>query len=65
MRKALELLTTAHPAAANCGSISRAMPASSAAKMTRGAPSGTAFDTFMLRTRSGIGVFRRHRAASP
>ena len=65
MRKALELLTTAQPAAANCGSRSRAMPASSAAKITRGAPSGEAFDTGILRTLSGIGVFKRQRTASP
>ncbi len=65
MRKALELLTTAHPASANFGSSSRAMPASSAAKITRGAPSGPAGDTCILRTRSGIGVFKRQRTASP
>ena len=51
MRKALELLTTAQPAAANCGSSSRAMPASRAAKITRGAPSGEALDTGIWRTR--------------
>ncbi len=65
MRNALELLTTAHPAAANCGSNSRAMLASSAAKITLGAPLGVAGETTMSRTRAGIGVFRRQRVASP
>ena len=42
------------------GSISRAMPASSAAKMTFGAPSGAAGETFILATAAGMGVFKRH-----
>ena len=65
MRNALELLTTAHPASANFGSSSRAMPESSAAKITRGAPFGSAGETGILRICSGIGVFSRHRTASP
>src|SRR6266849_1689493 len=64
MRKALEFETTAHPASANRGSISTAIEASSAAKMTLGAPSGVAGETFMEATLGGIAVFRRHFAAS-
>src|SRR5271166_5380301 len=56
MRKALELETTAHPASAKRGSSSAAMEASSAAKMTLGAPSGVAGDTCILATGAGIGV---------
>ncbi len=65
MRKALELETTAHPASANAGSISAAILASSAAKITLGAPSGFAGETVIFATRSGIAVFSRQRAASP
>src|SRR6267378_2424762 len=61
---ALELETTAQPAAANCGSISFAMEASRAAKIIFGAPFGVAGDTFSWATRSGIAVFNRQRAAS-
>src|SRR5262252_8786869 len=64
IRNADELLTTAHPASANLGSSSRAIPASSAAKITRGAPAGPASETGSLRTGSGIGVFSRQRTAS-
>ena len=64
MRKALEFETTAHPASANRGSISAAIEASSAAKMTLGAPSGVAGATFMEATADGIAVFSRHFAAS-
>src|SRR3984957_6209632 len=65
MRKALELETTAQPAAANCGSRSRAMAASRAAKMIFGAPSGLAGATVILATLAGMAVFNRHLAASP
>jgi hypothetical protein len=65
MRKALELETTAQPAVANQGSISRATVASTEAKMILGAPSGSAGATVILAMRSGIGVSSRHRAASP
>src|ERR1700690_1211089 len=65
MRSALELVTTAHPAAANRGSISAAIDASKAAKMILGAPSGLAGDTRISATRAGIGVFIFQRAASP
>ena len=65
MRNALEFETTMHPAAAKAGSISAAMLASSAAKITFGAPSGLAGETTILPTRSGIAVFKRQRAASP
>jgi hypothetical protein len=64
MRKALELETTAQPAAAKRGSISRAMSASRAAKMIFGAPSGSAGEIVILAMRSGQGVSRRHLAAS-
>ena len=40
MRNALELETTAQPAAANCGSSSRAIEESRAAKIIFGAPCG-------------------------
>ena len=65
MRKALEFETTAQPALANFGSISRAMAASSAAKMIFGAPSGSAGETVICAMRSGSGVSSRHLAASP
>src|SRR5512133_1901735 len=64
MRSALEFVITAHPASAKRGSSSAAMEASSAAKITLGAPSGAAAETRMLATREGIGVFNRQRAAS-
>src|ERR1700692_2373503 len=64
MRNALELEITAHPASANCGSISRAIEASSAAKIIFGAPSGLAGDTFIFATAGGIAVFNFQRAAS-
>jgi hypothetical protein len=64
MRKALELEMTAQPPAAKRGSSSRAMPASSAAKITRGAPWGSAGETGSPATREGIGVFSRHFAVS-
>jgi len=63
-RKALELETTAQPEAANCGSSSFAMEASSAAKMIFGAPAGLAGDTIICATRPGMAVFNRQRAAS-
>jgi hypothetical protein len=69
MRKALELEMTAQPAAAKAGSISRAMSASSAAKMTLGASfdpeGGTAGETTMLAMRSGKAVSSFHLTASP
>ena len=65
MRKALEFVITAQPDAANFGSISRAMAASTLAKMTFGAPSGSAGATIILAMRSGSGVSSRHFAASP
>ncbi len=64
MRKALEFETTAQPASAKRGSISAAMAASRAAKITLGAPSGLAAVTRILATRSGSGVFIRQRVAS-
>src|SRR5437660_6591468 len=65
MRKPLELLITACPAAANLGSISLAAAESSAAKMTLGAPSGDeAANTIMLAILFGSGVLSRHLAAS-
>src|SRR5207237_10778453 len=64
MRSALEFVMTAHPASANRGSISAAIEASSAAKITLGAPSGVAAETRMPATRAGIAVFSSHRAAS-
>src|ERR1022692_3667423 len=64
MRKALELETTAHPAAANFGSSSRAMAESRAAKIIFGAPSGLAGETLMFATAAGMAVFKRQRAAS-
>src|SRR6202162_2080823 len=64
MRKALELETTAQPAAANCGSSSRAIAASRAAKIIFGAPSGLAGATVILATLAGMAVFKRQRAAS-
>src|SRR5579859_6042200 len=65
MRSALELVTTAQPAAAKRGSISAAIEASRAAKMILGAPSGVAAETRIPATLAGIGVFNFHRAASP
>src|SRR5512146_1561050 len=65
MRQALELETTALPASANCGSSSRAMSASRAAKMILGAPFGLAGETFISATLRGSGVFMRHFTASP
>src|SRR4029077_11681425 len=65
MRKALELETTAQPASAKRGSSSAAILASSAAKITLGAPSGLAGETVIFATRSGIDVRSRQRAASP
>src|SRR5947209_14366468 len=64
MRKALELETTAQPASAKRGSSSAAIPESSAAKITCGAPSGDAGETVIWATRSGKAVFMRQRAAS-
>src|ERR1022692_3849455 len=64
MRKALELETTAQPAAANFGSNSRAMPASRAANIIFGALSGLAGETVMFATGVGMAVFKRQRAAS-
>src|ERR1700690_3628961 len=64
MRKALELETTAQPASANCGSSSRAIPESSAAKIIFGAPAGLAGPTVILATFAGMALFKRHRAAS-
>src|SRR5260370_3437350 len=64
MRSALELETTAQPASANCGSISRAIAASRAAKIIFGAPAGLAGATVILATVAGIVVFYRQRAAS-
>src|SRR5689334_10362501 len=63
MRKELELETTAHPAAANFGSISLAAVESSAAKISLGAPSGTAAFTVMEAMFFGSGVLRFHLAA--
>src|SRR5580658_2459877 len=64
MRRALELETTARPAAANCGSSSRAIEASRAAKIILGAPTGLAGETIMFATADGMAVFKRQRAAS-
>src|SRR5213082_2663483 len=63
MRRALELEMTAQPASAKRGSSSLAAAASSAAKITLGAPSGVAGETAILATRSGNPVFMRQRAA--
>src|SRR6185437_2840834 len=65
MRRALEFVITAQPASAKRGSSSAAIDASSAAKITLGAPSGVAADTRILATLAGIGVLKRQRAASP
>ncbi len=65
MRKALEFEITAQPAAANFGSISRAIAASTLANTIFGAPSGSAGDTTIFAIRSGSGVSKRHLAASP
>ena len=71
MRKALELVTTAHPAEANRGSISAAIEASRAAKITLGAPSGVAGETRMSATFEGMAVLissarlRRRAAFGP
>src|ERR1700687_5264041 len=64
MRKALELETTAQPAAANWGSSSRAIEASRAAKIIFGAPSGLAAATVILATLAGMAGFKSQRAAS-
>src|SRR5438045_44234 len=64
MRSALEFVMTAQPASAKRGSISAAIEASSAAKMTLGAPSGVADDTRIPTTHGGIAVLSRQRAAS-
>src|ERR1700746_633839 len=64
MRSALELVITAQPASAKRGSRSAAMAASSAAKITLGAPSGDAGETFIFATFAGIGVRNFQRAAS-
>ncbi len=58
MRSALELVTTAHPASAKRGSISAAMEASSAAKITLGAPSGVAGATRISATLRGNGCLQ-------
>jgi hypothetical protein len=55
MRKALEFETTAQPAAANFGSSSRAMSASSAAKIIFGAPAGLGRRDRHLRDALGAG----------
>ena len=70
MRKALEFEMTAQPAAANFGSSSRAMPASTEEKIIfgsspAGVPSGTLGITVMAAMRAGIGVSSFHRQASP
>src|SRR5438128_12486481 len=59
MRSALEFVITAHPASAKRGSISAAIDASSAARITLGAPSGVAADTRIPAIRSGVAVSRR------
>jgi hypothetical protein len=64
MRKADELEMTAQPASANAGSMSRAISASSAAKMTLGAPLGSAAESCMEAIPAGMGVFIFHFAAS-
>src|SRR5260370_33911372 len=64
MRSALELETTAQPASANCGSISRAIAASRAAKIIFGAPAGLAGGTVILAAFAGRAGFKRQRAAS-
>src|SRR5580704_4570306 len=65
IRSALELVTTAQPAAAKRGSISAAIEASKAAKIIFGAPSGPAGDTRISATRGGIGVLIFQRVTSP
>ena len=70
MRKALEFEMTAQPAAANFGSSSRAMPASTEEKIIFGSsppavPSGTLGITRMAAMRGGSGVSSFHRQASP
>src|SRR6266550_2885184 len=68
IRNALEFEITAHPAAANFGSSSRAMSASSAAKMIFGSstadPSGTLGCNVIAAIREGNGVSSFHRHAS-
>ena len=70
MRKALEFEMTAQPAAANFGSNSRAMPASTEENIIFGSSpagvlSGTLGITVMAAMRAGIGVSSFHRQASP
>src|SRR5665213_3531963 len=69
IRNALELEITAHPAAANFGSSSRAMSVSSAAKIMLGISpvlfSGAAGETGSAATEDGMGVSSFHRTASP
>src|ERR1035437_7352039 len=64
MRNALELETTAQPAAANCGSSSRAIEASRAAKIIFGVPFGLAGETFISAIGARMALFKRQRAAS-
>jgi hypothetical protein len=68
MRNALEFEITAHPAAANFGSNSRAMSASSAAKIIFGSstaePSGTFGCSVIAAMRAGKGESSFHRHAS-
>src|SRR5579864_4173461 len=64
MRRALELVMTACPAAAKRGSSSAAMEASRAAKTILGAPSGLAAETGSSATLGGMGVLSRQRTAS-
>src|SRR5450432_1346459 len=65
MRKAPEFETTAQPASANAGSISRAAVESSAAKISLGVSlAGDAEFTVRAATRGGKGVERRHVVAS-
>ena len=56
---------TAQPAAANFGSISRAIAVSTLAKIIFSALSGSAGIRIIFATRSGSGVSSRHLAASP
>src|SRR5207249_11806606 len=65
MRKALALETTACPAVAKRGSSSAATAASSAEKISLGAPEGSAEASRIVSKRDGMGVFRRQRAAAP
>ena len=58
------VVMTAHPASAKRGSISAAMEASSAAKITLGAPSGVAGATRIPATRAGRPAVRSSRPSS-